>query len=711
MPIDPTILLLIRENDTTLTSLDLSSKDFNSSGNRITLNCLSQLADALEDNTKLKSLNLSGNKLGMEAAKEIARIIHHASLLSLNVASMGLRRVFYTEDYLDEVNEALGENTKLKELIIGSNEISDALLEGLSINRAIEALDLSYTQHLTAEKVASLLKNNSTLKHLNLSGNYHISVGVFDGLAQNSTVETLKMRECSAGFSEALIDCLNTNTTLKKIDFGGKTHLHGIYHTSHPPLMPALRNNFSLISFLGIVDGGAEMSQIFERNITLTNSISHLLKIDPLSITIDDVKTILPVVERIFFASQSRKNSYIQQCWNLMQGLSCFVTQRYSEALLYFFQNYSHKPFYTILSSVCAQSLFLNGSFDSSDDMSRYQLIAFYTRNNKEDPLHKYALLKIANPEKTSALRDITDFKYEYFTDTQQLLTREEIMTLVNTARLTLLKKKREKEGSWTSLCKHHDDFKKTMSDFMWNPNTRKEWLQESEDTGVITDTLLATLKSSVNNYINHHMDIEELKLLKLFINNPRFRPEVVSLLIRSPLFVEALKLHGLEASSFSLMEDYIQNPKKQIVFDYSTEEKTHRINAQDVTQYEYFVTQTDLFNEFITILHDQLVYSNIRRYPEESQKIKAIIDEIKTKPRADRVNAFFGVYDVQDTSNLRIINGLNNLLLFLTYLPPQSSIEHIKRMLPGITQGSLGSRIDGIFDDLLFSTLTPLLN
>jgi Leucine-rich repeat (LRR) protein len=101
VPIEPSILQRLRDNDPTLTSLDLSSEN-------LTAYDVQVLRDALIGNTMLTSLNLGFNQIGDEAARAFA-------LPTLTTLDLSSNRIG------DEGAKALAQNSTLTTLDLSSN--------------------------------------------------------------------------------------------------------------------------------------------------------------------------------------------------------------------------------------------------------------------------------------------------------------------------------------------------------------------------------------------------------------------------------------------------------------------------------------------------------------------------------------------------------------------------------------------------------------
>lgn len=185
------IAAMLRSN-THLQSLDVVNCGFTITG-------LSALCDTLcESNSTLKRLYLSGNGIGIEGAKAIARVICQNDALEsllLSVNSFG-------DEGTTIIAEALKENQSVKEISLGSVGMTadgiKALCEAFSTHPTIETLDLNRAASqiplgaeannfsASAEYFAQFLKNNQSLRRLLLHGTKITKAGaeIIDEAAQ-----------------------------------------------------------------------------------------------------------------------------------------------------------------------------------------------------------------------------------------------------------------------------------------------------------------------------------------------------------------------------------------------------------------------------------------------------------------------------------------------------------------------------------------------
>lgn len=126
-------------NSTRLKSLNLACNNIGLRGDR---SGLKALAKALETNTTLEILNLRGNALHSDCAKDIADfLLEETALIQLNI---GYNELF--DEGAWEIAEALEDNQTLLGLDFQRNEITDEgaanIAKTLSMNKIIQEIDL-----------------------------------------------------------------------------------------------------------------------------------------------------------------------------------------------------------------------------------------------------------------------------------------------------------------------------------------------------------------------------------------------------------------------------------------------------------------------------------------------------------------------------------------------------------------------------------------
>src|SRR5437868_629569 len=122
MPIAASILKRIKDNDLSLTKLDLSGQNLQGSD-------IQALIEALAQNTTLTTLDVGNSQIGDEEAKALAQ---NTTLTTLYVSGSRIG---------DEGAKALTQNTTLTTLYIGYNQIGDEGAKALAQNTTLTTLD------------------------------------------------------------------------------------------------------------------------------------------------------------------------------------------------------------------------------------------------------------------------------------------------------------------------------------------------------------------------------------------------------------------------------------------------------------------------------------------------------------------------------------------------------------------------------------------
>ena len=169
MPISAELLQRIRDNDPTLTSVNLFSF-----ANKIGDEEVQEIAAALQHNTTLTSINLFGNKIGIAGAQAFAAALqHNTTLTSVNLAC----------------NHRIGD------------EGAQAIATALQHNRTLTSINLTDIQIGIAgtQAFADALQHNTTLTSINLTFNHRIG----DEEAQEAA-EELRYNRPVNGFNFAM---------------------------------------------------------------------------------------------------------------------------------------------------------------------------------------------------------------------------------------------------------------------------------------------------------------------------------------------------------------------------------------------------------------------------------------------------------------------------------------------------------------------------
>lgn len=172
MPIDAVLLERFKNNDPTLTTLDLNNRKLDSHD-------IQQLVDALVTNTTLTTLNVEGNNIGDEGAKALAA---NTILISLNIGynQVGVKGA-----------KALAANTTLTTLNVGGNFIGDEGAKALADNATLITLNVETNK--ISDNGARALATNITLTTLYLNNNLIGAEGA-KALAVNKTLTALNIK-------------------------------------------------------------------------------------------------------------------------------------------------------------------------------------------------------------------------------------------------------------------------------------------------------------------------------------------------------------------------------------------------------------------------------------------------------------------------------------------------------------------------------------
>lgn len=182
------------------------------------------LADALEKNSSLTSVNLSGNDFGPSVIRKIANAMKiNATITTLMLNATGMK----VEGAL-ALSEMLIVNTSLTCLEMGGNDIGTvgckAIVSALVHNTSLE--ELNYEENsigtLGANSFSVMLQVNTTLRTLKLGKNSICDEGVkfiVTALKVNTTLASLHLDNNSVGSKgvQHVLDMLLVNVTLKKI--------------------------------------------------------------------------------------------------------------------------------------------------------------------------------------------------------------------------------------------------------------------------------------------------------------------------------------------------------------------------------------------------------------------------------------------------------------------------------------------------------------
>jgi len=178
----------LRENDPSLTELDLSYKNIGDDG-------VKSISDALRKNTSLITLYLTKNDIGDDGVKSLSNTLHENTTLTeliLDYNKIG-------DDGVKSLSAALRASTSLTALNLvknmirdeGAKSLSDALRTNTSLT--ILYLDNNKIRDEGAKSFSDILRTNTTLTEINLYENYIGAEGKRElqaALSQNGSLIT-----------------------------------------------------------------------------------------------------------------------------------------------------------------------------------------------------------------------------------------------------------------------------------------------------------------------------------------------------------------------------------------------------------------------------------------------------------------------------------------------------------------------------------------
>ncbi|MBS0359701.1 MAG: NACHT domain-containing protein [Proteobacteria bacterium] len=264
------LIARIKNNDSTLTSLDLRNKQIGDVG-------VKEIVRVLESNTTLMHLKLRRNQISGTGATEIARALEKNTTLT----SLDLEENQIGEAGAREIARALEKNTTLTSLDLGFNRIgavgAGEIARGLEKNTTLTNLNLRSNQisEVGTKEIAKALEKNTTLMSLNLSWNQIGDIEakeVAKALESNMTLTSLSLwsNEISDAGATEIARALEKNTTLTSLDLS----YNQIGAVGATEIARALKKNKMLVGLgLGvncISDAGAtEIARALKKNTTL----------------------------------------------------------------------------------------------------------------------------------------------------------------------------------------------------------------------------------------------------------------------------------------------------------------------------------------------------------------------------------------------------------------------------------------------------------
>ncbi len=215
------LLAKISNNDPLLTSIKLNRDIFEAG-------MIQNLAKAMETNTNLQSIDLSGVPLTDIDTTTIIHILQTHPLSSIN-----LSQTYLIDTSATAIAEILKVNTSLKTINLASNSIGavagQKIVEALKVNNTLEMVNLSGNIRLGAggNAIGEALTNNTSITNLDLSSCYltpDAVINIAKALRSNKTLGSLNLSHNNmnknAQVGEQLGAALKINSSLFSLNFG-----------------------------------------------------------------------------------------------------------------------------------------------------------------------------------------------------------------------------------------------------------------------------------------------------------------------------------------------------------------------------------------------------------------------------------------------------------------------------------------------------------
>ena len=224
---------------------------FDISNNKIGKEAADDIAAVLSHNIKLRHLDLYGNNLQSEGVIKVMKGLQNVSTLH----SFSIYRNDVSESAADDIAIVLSHNSKLQVLYLGENKLQSKgavkIAKGLQKVSNLTALDISHNNISTeaADDIAALLSHNTNLEELYLGGNNLQSAGalkVAKGLQNVLHLRTLTMHDnyiSEAAWEITTVLCHNTK--LENLYLGG----NDIQSAGAIMIAKSLQNVFHLTIF------------------------------------------------------------------------------------------------------------------------------------------------------------------------------------------------------------------------------------------------------------------------------------------------------------------------------------------------------------------------------------------------------------------------------------------------------------------------------
>jgi len=240
-PASGAIIAKLIEGNTSLTSLDLSTRSVTDDLTRIVSNNLraeggKALAKALAFNTTLTSLDVSGGNVGKEGAIAIVKALE----FNITVTHLNFRYNNLRDDGAKAIAKMLEGNATITSVNLSQNrfgvEGAKSIAAMLEVNTTVKTISLNWN-NLGPEggkAIAKMLEVNTTLTVLGLLGSDRLGANdlgpeggkaIAESLIGNTTMETIYLGGNNLGpeGGKAMARMLEFNTTLAKVTLGSNS--------------------------------------------------------------------------------------------------------------------------------------------------------------------------------------------------------------------------------------------------------------------------------------------------------------------------------------------------------------------------------------------------------------------------------------------------------------------------------------------------------
>ena len=186
-----------------------------------------ELAMLLLHNTSLQEFDLSYTNL---STLDVVKIFNRMRNI-LNLKTINISHNMITDQAADMLANVLLQNIKLKDINLSYNNLSSSgtvsIFKGMKNVSNLETIDISHNMITdeAAENVATVLYHNYKLKSLDLSSNYFTSEGlrkIFDCLKNAMYLRKLNINcnEITAKAADTIAMVLSHNSKLRELDLG-----------------------------------------------------------------------------------------------------------------------------------------------------------------------------------------------------------------------------------------------------------------------------------------------------------------------------------------------------------------------------------------------------------------------------------------------------------------------------------------------------------